>query len=152
MSCKKMFIDPWLEHLNTIRNAKSEMWQICELKKWLKINWRSYIPHVICVVHSQSVCYIIADRTRLIQSFSSGLLLPGEIDTRGITSNQALITFSTLIAVSQDVISPCDIRLFGFGWLLNRNWPLFSQRSIIIIPQRHISSSATVRSRTVCFN
>lgn len=67
------------------------------------------------VLSTQSVCYITADRTRVIQSFSSGLLLPREIDTRGITSNQALITFSTLIAVSQDVISPCNVRLFGFG-------------------------------------
>lgn len=62
-----------------------------------------------------------ADQTHLIQSSGSGLLLPREIDTGGITSNQALIAFSTLIAVSQDVILPCNVRLFGFERSLNRN-------------------------------
>lgn len=70
---------------------------------------------------TQSVFNITADRTRLIQRFSSVLLLLWEIDTRDITSNQALITFSTLIAVSQDVISPSNICLFGFERLLNRD-------------------------------
>lgn len=70
----------------------------------------SHSLHVIPVFQGNSLCgnslclTSPGDRMRLIQGTWSILLLLREINTRSHTSNQALITFSLLIALGRDVI------------------------------------------------
>lgn len=72
----------------------------------------SFLP-VIPVVQgrplcSNSLCLTSSDdRILLIHSTWSGLLVPRGINTRSITSNQTLITFSALIAIGWHVTCYC---------------------------------------------
>lgn len=97
--------------LPMLMDISATRWQ-----KWVNIdsarNHRrlSHPLHVIPVFQGNSLCgnslclTSPGDRMHLIQSTWSGLLLLREINTGSVTSNQALITFSMLIAVGQDVI------------------------------------------------
>lgn len=76
----------------------------------------SFLP-VIPVVQgrplcSNSLCLTSSDnRILLIHSTWSGLLVPRGINTRSITSNQTLITFSALIAIGLHVTCYCKVCL-----------------------------------------
>lgn len=98
--------------LAMLMDTSAARWQ-----KWLSIdlarNHRqlSHPLHVIPVyqgnsLHCNSLCLTSPrDRMHLIQSAGSGLLPLRGINIGSITSNQALITFSGLIAVGGDAIS-----------------------------------------------
>lgn len=76
----------------------------------------SFLP-VIPVVQdrplcSNSLCLTSSDdRILLIHSTWSGLLVPRGINTRSITSNQTLITFSALTAIGWHVTCYCKVCL-----------------------------------------
>lgn len=94
----------------------------------------SFLP-VIRVVEgrplcSNSLCLTSSgDRILLIRSTWSGLPVPRGINTRSITSNQTLITFSTLIATVWHVTCYCK-SVFGFyrfKWSTNGSWHFLKQ-------------------------
>lgn len=125
-------------------------------QKWVNIDWArnhrqlSHPLHVIPVFQGNSLCgnrlclTSLGDRMHLILSTWCSLLVLREINNRSATSNQALITFSMLIAVGQDVIWFCKGCLFRLEWSLNRNWPLSFKSAVTL--RRQITRSVTARS------
>lgn len=79
-----MYIDPWLEHLNTIRNTKSEMWQMRELKKMAKDRLKKLYPtcHLCCPL---SLCVTsplierVSFRAFQVASCCRGRSIPGAL-------------------------------------------------------------------------
>lgn len=110
----------------------------------------SFLP-VIAVVRdrplcSNSLCLTSSDdRILLIHSTWSGLLVPRGINTRSITSNQTLITFSALTAIGWHVTCYCKVCLASIDSNDQTTEAFLRQKDQSRSP-RHITRKVTTRA------